>query len=296
VSALPFEVAVRALSALSHLDPAAAMRASASVLQHSHDATLRWVALAALPNADNPGARLALTSAVRDEDARVRERALDLLLAAQRGLDASAQASFVDRSNDPWPEVRRLAYRGLGQRCVQDPQLAATLGDRVFDRKHADPDDLSRADALSAYAHCSAASLDRLAAAFALVQPSEVHERAAQILADRGLDALPKLARALDHVFDSGAGAKTEPAAIAILTAIGRIGAMHRGDAYARYMLTLLRDSAADPFFPGVRTAAIDALASGCPEGAHVVFDRGDKDPEPAVKRAAELARSRCNR
>jgi hypothetical protein len=295
VSALPFDVAVRALSALSRLDATAALRAASSMLQHSRDATLRYVALGALPNADNGAARLALTSAVRDDDARVRERALDLLLSSKH-VDASMQTTFLERSSDLWPDVRRLAYRGLGLRCADDPTLASMLGNAVFDRKHADPDDESRAEALAAYAHCSAASLDRLAAAFAVSQPPEVHERAAQLLADRGLDALPKLARALDHAFEAGAGTKTESAALAILSAIGRIGAMHRGDAYARNLLTLLRDSAADPFFPSIRTAAIAAIASGCPEGAHVVFDRGDKDPEPAVQRAAALARSRCNR
>jgi hypothetical protein len=84
--------------------------------------------------------------------------------------------------------------------------------------------------------------------------------------------------------------------AVAILATIGRLGHGAGDRPYEDDILTILRDAAADPFYPTVRIAALAALASGCPDGAHAVLNRADRDPEPAVQRASAVARAKCAR
>ena len=289
---LPFALAVRVLTALRALDAAAATRAIANVLQHSEDATLRLVAIDSIPEGTAVSTlRQLASSAARDSDARVREHALAWLLAASGpGLVSIYESS----SDDLWPQVRKLAYRGLGAQCATDSAIVARLDARVFG-KLGDKDGRARAEALAALASCPRVGAERIAAAINPKQPSDVRERAAQLLADRGPSVLPLLTRALDRTYSAG-GMELPFTAGALLSAIGRVGARGGEQPYDDTTLTLLRDAAADPFFPGIRIAAIAAIASGCPAGAKVIFDRADHDPEPAVQRAATVGRNKCGR
>lgn len=284
----PFEIAVRALSALGRLDAQAATSLASRTLSTSTDPTLRLHALDVLRSPPDAGATMVLTSATKDADARVRQRALTRLVPL---LSLSA-AVFHERADDEWPQVRQVAYDGLGLACARAPTEATLLNERVFGKKH-EADPRARAAALVALSRCPQVTADVIASAIAKKQPSEVRERAAQLLGTGGPAVLPLLARALDRAFQNSS--ELPDTAVAVLGAIGRVGARAQGRLDDQ-TLTVLRDSAADPFFPAIRSAALGALAMSCPVGARVVFDRADQDAEPAVQRAAALARARCPR
>ena len=290
-TALPFELSVHVLSALGHIDPTAATAAASRTLSASNDPALRLHALSALPSPADAGAKMVLASATKDPDSRVRERALARLLAT----DGANVEMLRLRADDDWPQVRSVAYDGLGRACQAAPTQSSLLRTRVFGKgRELELDSHARSVALTAVSRCPDSSAELLASAISKHQPSEVRERAAQLLAGGGPDVLPTLTRSLDKVYRRG-GAELPDTAVALLSAIGRVAAKASGK-LDEQTLTLLRDSAADPFFPAIRVAAIDALATGCPMSAHVVFDRADQDLEPAVQRAAMLARRRCDK
>ncbi len=291
VDKLPFELAARVLAAEQILGAPGLLAAAGQVLAHSPDPTLRRIAVTSLPRTDDPPSRLLLNSAATDGDAQVRQEALARLVAT--GASPTLKSLLLGRTTDPWPQVRCIAYEGLGASC--DAEIAALLERQVFG-KGADANGKARAAALAGFARCPGGSLEKIASAINAKQPIEVRERAAQLLGELGgATAGPLVTKALDRIFSHG-GPELAQSAVPLLRALGRSGA-RRGDMpLDDDTLTVLRDAAADPFYPAIRIAAIEALSTACPLGAHFVFDRGDKNPEAAVQRASALARRRCGR
>ena len=153
----------------------------------------------------------------------------------------------------------------------------------------------ARSAALTALARCPGVGAETVARAVAKAQPGDVREQAAALLGEADPSALPIVTKTLDRVYARG-GAELPDTAVALLRALGRIGARRKPEAFDHDTLTMLRDSAADPLYPGIRIAAIDALALGCPVGTSRVLTRAESDPEPAVQRAVALAKDRCSR
>ncbi len=287
---LPFALAARVLDASKRLDDPARFTVVSTVLAESKNASLRRVAVSSLPDAHVSQARPIYAAALGDPDSRVRERATERLVAA----GAATDAQLITAAGDVWPQVRTLAYGGL--RCASAPEVRPLLERRVFDKRDADPDARARTAALTALTRCPGVDAKTIARAVAKAQPSDVRERGAALLGNADPAELPLVTKTLDGVYARG-GVELPDTAVALLRAIGRIGERRRqGEPFDHDTLTILRDSAADPLYPSIRIAAIDALALSCPSGTSHVLARAESDPEPAVQRAVTLAKGRCAR
>jgi hypothetical protein len=87
---------------------------------------------------------------------------------------------------------------------------------------------------------------------------------------------------------DPGVDERTAGLAVACLRALERLGDT------SRPVLEAIGTASAEPMSPAIRAAAQEAVGKLCPDGAKVAFDRGLKDPDATVRRAAEAAHRRC--
>ena len=61
-------------------------------------------------------------------------------------------------------------------------------------------------------------------------------------------------------------------------------------------MLVALGEAANEPLSPAVRTAAMETIGKLCPDGAAPALQKGARDPDGGVQRAAKAAQERCHR
>jgi HEAT repeat protein len=61
-------------------------------------------------------------------------------------------------------------------------------------------------------------------------------------------------------------------------------------------VLEALGEAANEPLSPAVRAAAMETIGKLCPTGAAPALQKGTRDPDRSVQRAARAALERCHR
>jgi hypothetical protein len=148
-----------------------------------------------------------------------------------------------------------------------------------------------RRAALVAVAGCAELPTAELGRALDLSAPPRLRELGAVFVARRGgADAAHLLARALDDTLaDPAADEEGLGVVIACVRGLGRAGVADR------FVLRALGAASNEPA-EGVRAAAMTAIGELCPAGAAAALDRGRRDPDERVRRAAETALTTCHR
>ncbi len=287
-----FAARLRLLRAMGDLGHAAALPI-ASAAAHDADPTLRANAVNAAARLEG-GAAIA-RAAVNDGDPGVRKAAIVALAGRADGV-AEAEAAL---GRDAWPMVRHAAADALGAACAAahgapSPALTrAVVGDGAGKAgRGADRAEEVRRAALFALGRC-AAPLPLLASVLdAREQPVSVRELAAALVARRGGAVAAKaLAGALDDALgDPAADEQSMGLAIACTHGLARTGDT------SRPVLEALGEAANEPASAPLRAAAMETIGLLCPDGAAVALDKGVKDPDGNVCRAARLARERCHK
>jgi HEAT repeat protein len=288
-----FALRVRLVRAAGELGDASLLAALEEAAR-DRDPVLRRTAAAAA--VDVPGGAALLERAAADEDAGVRRAAVSAL--AQRLEPASARMLEHALVQDHWPMVRRAAAEGLGGGCARGlwhapPALARAIvghGDKLAG---ADPAEEVRRAALAALGRCPDAPASTLRAILReRRQPIGVRELAAALVAKQGgPEAARALADALQELLsDPNADERTAALAAACTRALGRTGDQ------SRPVLEALGAAANEPMSAQVRAAAMEAIGALCPAGAHPALDKGTRDPDGFVVRAARTALTRCSR
>jgi HEAT repeat protein len=188
-------------------------------------------------------------------------------------------------ASDRWPMVRRAAAEALGIRCRSGAALARAVG--------AEP----VADVAEAAIRALVGCRDPQAgpALLALLEnrkrPPRLREVAAAGIATLGdRAAVPWLAATLEQVRNEpNSDDQIEALAVTLARSLGRLGD-ERG-------LKALRQASVDPASARLRLAALEAIASMCPAGAHAVLaEAARSDPDARVAKAAKAAAGRCRR
>ncbi|HEX4458816.1 MAG TPA: hypothetical protein VIA18_12655 [Polyangia bacterium] len=285
-----FAARLRLLRALGDLGHAAALP-TVSEAAHDADPILRATAVSAAARLDG-GAAIA-KAAVADADPGVRKAAVMALGGRPEGV-AESEAAL---GNDAWPMVRHAAADALGAACAASrgpasPALARALAGDGKELHGADRSEEVRRAALFALGRC-AAPLPLLTTTLdERQQPVSVRELAAALVARRGGPVAAKaLASALDDTLGDPAGDEQSMGlAIACTHALARTGDT------SRPVLEALGEAANEPASAPLRAAAMETIGLLCPDGAAVALDKGAKDPDGNVNRAARRARERCHK
>ncbi|HEY2745479.1 MAG TPA: hypothetical protein VGL86_12675 [Polyangia bacterium] len=261
---------------------------------HDRAAEVRAAAMTAAARVS--GAAATVQAGAGDADAGVRKAAL----AAASGTADALPLGTRALGGDAWPMVRRTAAEALALACrahgeARAPLLRAVSGEGKS-MAGADPAEEVRRASLAALAHCAEVPLATYTAVLAEKrQPIAVRELAAALVAKHGgAEAAHALAATIDDTLRDLAAPDEEGHLVGLVTACTR--ALERTGDTSRPVLVALGEAANEPLSPAVRAAAMDTIGKLCPDGAAPALQRGARDADGGVQRAARAALERCHR